>query len=326
MSATFKDTRARPLPPTPAAAATTPAPPPSRRRPDLPTLAVAAATYGGWGLTTALHARLPSWALALVGGWLIAWHGSLQHETIHGRPTGVRGLDALVGGLPLSLWLPYGRYRDSHLAHHATPHVTDPAHDPESRYLRAAGGAAHLAARAQATLLGRLLLGPAASVAGFLWAEAGRLRRGEPGVRRAWAWHLAGALPVLLWLHACGLGLGRYLLAFVLPGTALTLLRAFAEHRADPDPRRRAAVVERAPVLALLFLHNNLHAAHHARPDLAWWELPRFYARHRPEILKANGGLVYRGYREVAARFLLRPHDAVLHPAHRPAAPAERAA
>jgi fatty acid desaturase len=74
------------------------------------------------------------------------------------------------------------------------------------------------------------------------------------------------------------------------------------------------AVVERAPLMGLLFLNNNLHALHHAQPGLAWHRLPGRYRRNRAAILAANGGLVYAGYREVFARFLLRPHDQTVHP------------
>jgi fatty acid desaturase len=76
-----------------------------------------------------------------------------------------------------------------------------------------------------------------------------------------------------------------------------------------PPPQHRVAVVERAPILGLLFLHNNLHVAHHDRPGAPWHRLPALYARDRERLLSANGGLVYDGYGEVLRRFLLTPHD-----------------
>lgn len=214
------------------------------------------------------------------------------------------------------MWLPYARYARLHLAHHATEHLTLPGRDPESRYLAAASGRlGRAAAGATATLAGRLLLGPALEIAGFLAAEARALVRDEPGARRAWATHLVGVAAVLAWLlKVCHLDLGQYLVEFVYPGAALSLLRSFAEHRADPEPRRRIAIVERAPVFGLLFLNNNLHAVHHAFPGASWRRLPQLYANHRAELLTANGGLVYRGYAQVFRRFLLRPHDVVVHP------------
>jgi fatty acid desaturase len=302
---------------------------PDRKTPlDWPTIAVAVGVYGGWVLVTALHGAIPKALLPFVGGWLIAWHGSLQHETIHGRPTPWPKVNAMIGYAPLSLWLPYGRYRQTHLAHHATPELTDPAHDPESRYVAAPSDLGawvrFVSARAQATLPGRLVLGPWLTVIGFLGGEAARLLRGDTESWRIWIRHAFGAILVLTWLHACRIGFTEYVLAFVYPGAALTLLRSFAEHRADPVHERRVAIVENAPVLGLLYLNNNLHVVHHARPDLAWWRLPRVYARQRATILEANGGLVYAGYAGVVRRFLWRPHDLPIHPARAASQGSER--
>ena len=288
---------------------------------DWPTVAVAVAAYGGWLAATRWHALLPAPVLVVLGGWLVAWHGSLQHETIHGRPTRRLWLNTLIGGWPLALWLPYGRYRQMHLAHHRCGDVTCPQVDPESRYLpreTAASRPQVALARLQSTLTGRLAAGPIVEVGGFLITEAKLLWRGDQAARTAWLQHAAAAAPVLVWLHACKLDLVAYLLCFVAPGAALTLLRSYAEHRAHADPRRRAAVVEEAPVLGLLFLNNNLHALHHAKPELSWWRLPAAYRQQRGAILEANGGLVYRGYGDVLARYWRKPHDVLIHPGLRP--------
>ena len=73
--------------------------------------------------------------------------------------------------------------------------------------------------------------------------------------------------------------MGRYLLLFVYPGTSLTLLRSFAEHPAATEPGHRVAIVERAGPFSLVFLNNNLHAAHHRAPGIAWYRLPDFHRR-----------------------------------------------
>jgi fatty acid desaturase len=293
-----------------------------RYRLEWPTLALAVLIYGGWLATTWFHARLPGWLLLVVGGWLVAWHGSLQHETIHGHPTGHRWIDALIGAIPLSLWLPYGVYRRSHLAHHAAAMITDPFEDPESRYISAAGPGALgwfrlICERIQAPLAGRLLFGPPVAIARFGVAETGRAMNDPATVLRDWIPHLVGVTLIVGWLDICGFRPGSYLLLFVYPGTALSLLRSFAEHRADPSPHRRVAIVERAGPFALLYLNNNLHAAHHRAAGLPWYRLPAFYRRHRTALLAANGGLLYRGYGDVARRFLFRAHDQLVHPVHR---------
>ncbi len=105
-----------------------------------------------------------------------------------------------------------------------------------------------------------------------------------------------------------------YLLAFVYAGASLTSLRSFAEHRFAEDPTHRTAIVERAGLFGLLFLHNNLHVLHHLRQHEPWYRLPALYKANREALLARNGGLVYDGYGEVARRFLFRPHDAPRYP------------
>ena len=283
-----------------------------------PTIILAIVIHAGWATLVRAHAMLPVWALVPLGGWLVAWHGSLQHETIHGHPTRDRRVNALIGGLPLSLWLPYRCYRRDHVAHHAAEQVTDPVQDPESRYLRGSHGPAAMLREAlaavQAPLLGRLVLGPPIVILGFLVGEARRAARRPTDVLRDWAPHLIGVAMVVAWLGLCHMPPALYVAAFVLPGTALSLLRSFAEHRAAAEPGHRIAVVERAGPFALLFLNNNLHAAHHRSPGTSWYRLPAFYRRHRAEILRENGCLLYRGYGEIVRRYGLRAHDVLLHP------------
>lgn len=293
------------------------------RRLELPTWALAVAVYGGWGLLTWHAASLPRWVLLPAGAWIIAWHMSLQHEVIHGHPTRDRRINDAIGFPPLSLWLPYAVYRESHLAHHRDQHLTDPLEDPESRYLTAERWAAmgpvrRALTRANATLAGRMALGPALAIGGFLAEQAGRLTDRRRPVWRVWLAHGAGVAAVVAWVSGvCGMPLWEYALLFVYPGCALALVRSFAEHRAAERVEHRTAIVERAPVLGLLFLNNNLHVVHHQRPGLPWYEIPTLYRRRREALIAGNGGLVYRGYAEVARRFLLAPHDDPLHPGHR---------
>jgi fatty acid desaturase len=301
-----------------------------RRVVEWPTAALAMVIYGGWAVLTFFHAALPPWLLLPLGAWLVAWHGSLQHEIIHGHPTRWRRLNTAIAFPPLSLWLPYEHYRRTHLAHHRDERLTDPLDDPESFYWEAGawerlGGAGRALVRLQSTLLGRLLLGPAWCIGRFLVAEARLVLAGHGDARRLWLRHGLAAAAVVFWLEAvCGLGVLFYFFGIVYPATSLLLLRSFAEHRAEAEPGWRTAVVERPGPFGVLFLFNNLHAVHHARPALPWYELPRWYRAHRGEVAAANGGLVYRSYAEVARRFLLRPHDTPRHPFGR--APAWRAA
>jgi len=278
-----------------------------------PTMAIATLIYGGWLALTWWHAAMPAPVILVAGGWLVAWHGSLQHETIHGHPTRWRVVNAAIGAVPLSLWLPYGLYRDSHVAHHRSPHITDPLDDPESRYVASSRGVRHVAARVQATLLGRLLFGPFLAVLALVADEGRRLARQPGRVARDWLPHLALVMPIVAWLEWTGFGTLRYLLLVVYPGLSLTLLRSFAEHRANLPGPSRAATVERAGPLGLLYLNNHLHTAHHDRPDLAWYRLPAHQRRHHAR-LSAQAGRAHRSYGEIVRRFALAPHDALVHP------------
>jgi fatty acid desaturase len=276
--------------------------------------------YGSWLALTYLHASLPWWLVGAGGGWMVAWHGSLQHEVIHGHPTRSRRINHALGWLPLSLWLPLGLYREEHLAHHRAAELTDPIADPESNYVtREAWLAAGPALRAlwwiRSTLIGRMVIGPPWMIVKLGRAEVGRLWRGDARHLRHWLVHLAGVAVVLAWVvGVCGLPLWAYLLFFVYPGAALTLVRSFAEHRPAAEQAARTAVVERAPILGLLFLFNNLHVVHHEAPRLPWYELPRRYRRERARYLAENADARFASYAELFARYALRPIDGPVHP------------
>ncbi len=294
----------------------------SRRglRPEWPTLAVAGAIYGGFALVTWFHAALPWWLELALGAYLVAWHASLQHEVVHGHPTRLGWLNRLLVLPNLWLWLPYEIYRDTHLRHHRDRWLTDPVEDPESYYVApsrwaALSGPERGLLRARNTLLGRLLLGPLVGVAGFYRREAARLLRGEPRRLRIWALHGLSVALVLGWVvGVAGMPLSAFLLLYVYPGIALAHLRSFLEHRAHPEVGARTAIVETGPLLALLFLNNNLHAVHHARPRLPWYRLPAVWRAERAAILRANRGYHLRGYGGMARRWALRAKEPAVHP------------
>jgi fatty acid desaturase len=299
------------------------------RRPAIewPTLALALGIYASWLLLTWFNALIP-WPLLLVlGGWTVAWHSSLQHELVHGHPTRWPAVNRALGLLPLMPHLPFDRYRALHLAHHRDERLTDPLEDPETQYFteqgwHALGPVGRVIVRTIARLAGRMVIGPAWAICRFVWRDAQRMWRCVPGVRRAWLLHLPLAAAVLLWAtQICGMSLARYAVCFWMPGMALLLLRSYAEHRAAPQWEHRTAVVEQAPLMGVLFLFNNLHSAHHERPALAWYRLPRWYAQERARLLARNGGLVYRGYTDVFRRFLFAAHDQSVHPSLRPRTP-----
>lgn len=285
------------------------------------TVSLAIVVYAGW-LTAMLAAAAgaPIWTWAPVAAWCVAWQASLQHEIIHGHPTPNAGLNRWIAGPPLTLWLPYDRYRSLHLQHHVDERLTDPLDDPESFYVtaeawRRAPVPTRLLLFALNTLAGRLVLGPLWSVMCFLRTESRALRRGDRARARDWAWHVLLAVAVAAVVDGVfGVPVWLYALAVVWPATGLMLLRSFAEHRPAADPAHRSAIVESRGPFAWLFLSNNLHALHHERPGLPWFVLPKIYRANRSAVLERNGGYRLAGYAEIARRWLLTPRDHPRHP------------
>jgi fatty acid desaturase len=280
-----------------------------RRGPEWPTIALFLVVYAAFGALTFLGAGLPWWALLPFGGYLVCLQGSMQHEALHGHPTRRAWLNALLVYPSLSLWLPYLRYARLHRLHHRNELLTDPREDPESFYLlpeRWAGLPAPLRTlyRVNNTLAGRMLIGPAIAVPRLIAGDIARARGGERGIGTAWAVHLPAAGLTLAWvILVCGMPLATYLLAFVYP-----------EHRAHDEIDARTAIVEAGPVMSLLYLNNNLHAAHHAEPGLPWYRLPGWYRERRERLLAANRHYRLDGYAEIARRYLLAAKESVVHP------------
>jgi fatty acid desaturase len=295
----------------------------TRRAVEMPTIFLLAATYGGWLASTHQYGHWSLWAVAPLTALCITLHGSLQHEIVHGHPTRWYTVNRLLGILPLSLWLPYDRYRALHRTHHIDARLTDPLDDPESFYWcpkewERLSGLSRALLRAQQTLAGRIVVGSFWRVGAFLYTEARAIIRDQEGMRAVWLQHLLWCVPVIVWIKfVCGMPLWIYFLAMAVPANGVQLIRSFAEHRALPEAPQRIAIVENSWILGPLFLFNNLHSLHHESPLVPWYEYPSRYRIIRERLIAANGGLVYRTYFDVARRYLFRSHDVLLHPTGR---------
>lgn len=284
-----------------------------------PTLALILGCYALWALGTTVLSAL--WLpLGLVVTTLaITLHSSLQHEVLHGHPFASRPANEALMFLPLGVIFPYGRFRDLHLAHHRDENLTDPYDDPESNYMDPKvwvrlSPALRMILRANNTLLGRMLIGPAVSVFALLRADLAAIRAGDRAIRRDWLLHLAGMVPVLVWLVTVA-AIPFWLFVLSCYG-ALSILkiRTFLEHRAHELARGRTVIVEGRGLLPFLFLYNNFHVVHHAKPNLAWYRLPALYEERKEEYHRRNDGYVYSSYAEVFRRYFLRTKDPVPHP------------
>ena len=288
------------------------------RQIEWPTVGLILACYGLWALAGAvIWPVFPLVALVLMAV-MSALHSSLVHENLHGHPTRNRWVNEALVAPSLSLIYPYRRYRATHLAHHNDARLTDPLEDPESYYKarwqhdRMPRWLCHVLVLNN-TMLGRIVLGPVLGAAGFLAQEARLFAANARGVRRAWALHLVGLLPVLALVWAFGIPLWLYVLAVVWPSLSLISIRTYAEHRWHDAPEGRTIIVERSP-LSWLFLNNNLHIVHHQTPAAPWYDLPRLYARDRAQWQALNHGYVYRNYWQLFRAHALRPKEPVLHP------------
>lgn len=284
-----------------------------------PTLLLILGCYAIWATgTTWLWSIFPPLAFILTL-LSIVLHSSLQHEVLHGHPFASRPLNEALVFPAIGLAFPYGRFRDTHLAHHRDEALTDPYDDPESNYLDPCVWERlprwlRLAYRANNTLAGRMLIGPAIGVISFARTDVIAIRAGDHEVLRDWLLHLAGVLLVLTWLvSVAAMPVWAYLLA-AYGAMSVLKIRTYLEHRAHERARGRTVIVEDRGPLAFLFLNNNLHVVHHTHPKIAWYHLPAVYAARRDFYLAKNEGYRYGSYAEVFRQHLLRAKDPVPHP------------
>ena len=288
------------------------------KRPSLmtewPTLATLLGCYGGWLalLFAPLWLSVPGLAV------MIALQSSLQHEIIHGHPTRYPWLNAALVFASLNLLIPYGRFRDTHLAHHTDERLTDPYDDPESHYLDPAVWHALPTWQQRVhiwntTLAGRLLIGVLISQYYFMLSDVRQICAGRRDVLQDWLWHFLAAALVIWIVMAAGYPLWAYFIA-AYGGLALLKIRTFAEHRAHEDVQARTAVIEDRGFFAFLFLNNNFHFVHHMYPHISWYALPGLYRAEKEKFMQRNRGYIYENYRQLFAQYFLRSKEPVPHP------------
>ena len=276
-------------------------------------------TYGVWALATVWLAGLWLPLAVIVTALTMALHSSLSHEVLHGHPTQNQWLNEALVFPAIGLFIPYIRFRDTHLEHHIDDNLTDPYDDPESNYLDPAvwenmSPFRRAVLQANNTLLGRLLIGPVVAQLNFTGADWRLIRAGRTDVAWAWIWHFVGIIPVALWLvYVAQMPLWAYVLAAYI-GISIIKIRTFLEHRAFEQVMARTVVIEDQGWLAFMFLNNNFHLVHHLHPGVPWYELPKLYFDNSDAYMSRNGGYRYGSYAEVFKRYLLHAKDQVPHP------------
>jgi fatty acid desaturase len=281
------------------------------------TLGLIVGCYAVWLGTGMLYASVPLLAIIVIPV-MAAFQSSLQHEALHGHPTRNARINEALVFLPIALFYPFRRYKNLHLRHHADERLTDPYDDPES-YYRALTDWEKLPSwmkkvlRLNNSLLGRVLIGPAIGVTGFMLTDMRLLAQGGKAHRIAWMLHVAGLIPVLSMVHYLfGMPLWLYgLLAYA--SLSILAIRSFCEHQWSEHPDGRTVIIEKS-ILGLLFLNNNLHLVHHKRPTAAWYHLPRLYREQPEDWQRMNDGYVFRNYLDVLKAFAIRSKEPVVHP------------
>lgn len=284
-----------------------------------PTIGLIALVYAVIGILVWNHAILPWWLLP-VGAYFAALHASLQHEVLHGHPTRKRWINEILVFITPTFWLPYGRYRDTHLQHHHDIDLTDPVRDPESYYLlpddwAGAGPVKRFFFTINHTLAGRMLIGPAVSIVRFWSEEWSHILRGDAYRRKEWAlFAISCALSFTLITVVAGMPFWKYYLLIAYPGLSLALVRSYCEHQAASQAEHRTIIVEASPFWSLLFLFNNLHVAHHTKPALPWYKIPDYYAADRQEMIARNNGYTMNGYGEIFRRYFFKAKEPIAYP------------
>ena len=287
-----------------------------------PTIVILGVTYGVWGIATLWVAEVSVFLAILLCAWTAAQHSSLTHEALHGHPSRNTLVNAALVFPPLTVVVPYLRFRDTHLAHHHDESLTDPYDDPETNYLdpvvwQRLPAWRKVLCRINNTLAGRLILGPALGQIGFMATDWRLIRAGDRRVLIGWLLHLPAVASVLWWMTAvANMPLWAWLVSVYLALSVLKL-RTFLEHQAHDRSTARTAIVEDRGLLGLLFLNNNLHVVHHLHPGVPWYALPDLYRARKAQYLSSNQGYHYRTYADVARKYLFRAKDPVPHPLYR---------
>lgn len=288
----------------------------SQRRIEWLTVALVAAFFTAWLMVVLGHRAIP-WPVQLV---VLAYLGglwmSIGHELLHGHPTPWNWVNTTVGFVPLSLWLPFGRYKTTHVQHHRSD-LTDPFDDPETTYF--APAAWQQAGRwkrryflALRTTPVRFTIGVPRAIMRFWWRDAKAWN--NPRILGQWAAHILGVVALCWWLFGVvGVSPWVYLFGFVFGGTACSLLRSFVEHCAVAGGTR-SAVVKAGPVMSLLYLNINLHHTHHALPDVAWYAIPSAHRSMGSDEIAAQGAGLYPSYFHVLRQYFATPFCQPDHP------------
>ena len=285
-----------------------------RERAEWRTLLVVFAVYGLTVLTVVRYEVLTPWLAIPMLAVLGAWHLSMQHEVLHGHPFKNQFLNDAIGGIPVTLWIPYLAFKKDHHEHHLSD-LTNPALDNESYYVTQeqwdkAGRIRRAAWTANRTILFRMFVWTIVSTITYVLSVLKRAVRNEKSDRLAVALHIIGVAFVVYLVSLSSMPLWQFALGTLYGGRILNAIRPFPEHKYQSGVETRTAMIMAGRFMSLLMLNNNLHVAHHDEPGVPWYRYDKLMQRvNAVERARAAGVLYEGGYAEVFRRFSFTPVD-----------------
>jgi fatty acid desaturase len=285
-----------------------------RERAEWRTLLVVAAVYGLTVLTVVRYEVLTPWLAVPMLAILGAWHLSMQHEVLHGHPFKNQFLNDAIGGIPVTLWIPYLAFKKDHHEHHLSD-LTNPALDNESYYVSQeqwdkAGRIRRAAWTANRTILFRMFVWTIVSTITYVLTVLKRAVRNEKSDRLAVMLHIIGVAFVVYLVSLSSMPLWQFALGTVYGGRILNAIRPFPEHKYQSGVETRTAMIMAGRFMSLLMLNNNLHVAHHEEPGVPWYRYDNLMQRVNAVERARDAGVLYEGgYAEIFRRFSFTPVD-----------------
>ena len=285
-----------------------------RERAEWRTLLVVFAVYGLTVLTVVRYEVLTPWLAIPMLAVLGAWHLSMQHEVLHGHPFKNQFINDAIGGIPVTLWIPYLAFKKDHHEHHLSD-LTNPALDNESYYVSQeqwdkAGRIRRAAWTANRTILFRMFVWTIVSTITYVLSVLKRAVRNEKSDRLAVALHIIGVAFVVYLVSLSSMPLWQFALGTLYGGRILNAIRPFPEHKYRSGVETRTAMIMAGRFMSLLMLNNNLHVAHHDEPGVPWYRYDKLMQRvNAVERARAAGVLYEGGYAEVFRKFSFKPVD-----------------
>jgi fatty acid desaturase len=278
------------------------------------TLGVIVAVYGLTVLTVLRYDVLTVWLAVPLLAVLGAWHLSMQHEVLHGHPFKNQFINDAIGGIPVTLWIPYLAFKKDHHEHHLSD-LTNPALDNESYYVTQqqwdkAGKIRRAAWTANRTILFRMFVWTIVSTITYVLSVVKRAIRGEKGDRLAITLHIVGVVFVVYLVSLSSMPFWQFALGTLYGGRVLNAIRPFPEHKYQSGVETRTAMIMAGPFMSLLMLNNNLHIAHHEEPWVPWYHVNSLARKVNAVERAREAGVLYEGgYAEVFRKFSFTPVD-----------------